>query len=1006
MCGWAPSGINRPTKFLSCSSREHILHQGCRGSGSMLAVIVSTLIGLSALAVFSQLSLYLQADGAMRRSAIEASRCVTPNDGYCLGSPSQSGGSGGVFKWWGAISRPGDVLFGVDKYRYRASMEMADWKLTGSQDAVLMVEPELRVPVYKIPTTSYALTLNHVEKAASLRVNAVWPFEYLVPKATFLSVGKDGKSYDSLFPGFSESYERLFEDAPENSWSPVNAEDSSAFTKVGLEAQTLSGAASLRGGGSAARLTFVFGPYNVNPLPSSTAECAKGARCGIASLGSSSWRETAHLALKMFTRIRNQKAHPLVAQDPKALQLESQGVVTMQIKTYSKPNADPLSMIAGARDLGGRTSWKVKEGRTIDYNLWLRGPTGSHGGGDPGDHQDIEIPRGGSFEVVLTMENQTLGKDVVVEPRMEYFYDDYNLSTGTDSAQIERPASDLISDKDYCCAAYREKSGALNCPAPVLEEFANVSQSCKVEVTDWALSCDGAYGTRTRGREIELLKVSDVPLCVGGLAQKWGAIEERIFPSDLQVALRNKPNTCFESMKSRLKWKQQMDLGYLETFSRPTPSSCSQVETYVQTSSCPGSVFPFRQDARYGSPQQCAGLETLRKSMQANVDNLTGGQFAADGHPELIFSGNKQVVFESEFHAASYTNKSPLKYFVARPDTLDQNALAEESRVRVGVNNVLARDVFLRLDGLAPLFQKEDLEFSDAKFETYVRSLGKWVKRDIVLGKADLIEFLDTSAFSGEAFNLRTRKVDGVFPFDLKESYEIPWWGQNSTDPVRWDFDLDGRTDTICEQAKVRSDSLEGALRFWASAQFAEAGLRRDDKFVYAFNYEMPEYLGREKASKGQTHIWSNAMPCTPFEINGSESAFEGWVYLGEHGSSGPAFCSDGTYAVCRSELVSAPSQDAVLRDDNFVGAAEDRAEQLAIANIQGMMPWVKFNCQEDQAGCATIKVDMRSAAPYARTQIRYNLPLGMPFRAVMGRDFIPVYSHKQEVMELATADR
>jgi hypothetical protein len=375
-----------------------------RGSSS-LSLIGATSLGIFLTMGVANLAGYLTAKNALDQSVRAAARCLSPSDPKCIElSNSFSSESNRYFLH---TTTPSADTFGR-VIRYQATMYQEE------------LEGEL--PYYRTPqqlAPSFALQSATLPTATFERVPS---YSRFVLSTRY--VGSQNINYAApvlpRFPAWSEGRERSLEDTP---FAAQSRE--SGFREI----FSLNFSLSIREGEE----RFVaFSPPGRGTTISSftsgeeeTVSCLEGARCTVADLASASgsggandYRSRRYAAVYVEVQLSEVSGAPLLGiqgvDGRPGLFLERLNSAGGRIQTYS---------------LGGRDLESIRGKRS--FNLWLRGPRGSHGGERGITYSDLLFALNDRLRPIVNLRAQggTTGGSIRGTVKVYAFVDTYETRT-------------------------------------------------------------------------------------------------------------------------------------------------------------------------------------------------------------------------------------------------------------------------------------------------------------------------------------------------------------------------------------------------------------------------------------------------------------------------------------------------------------------------------------------------------------------------------------------------
>lgn len=411
------------------------LRDSRRGSFTLTALF-STTAGLAFLLLFMNLARYVAAVNAVEQAARHTARCLTPTDPQCVALQS-SGGPSGDLNWYGNVAsstQPIDTW--VDYYNYSAWMNRDTWRATASGFEVHYVDPLASVTGYQVPAPEFQQVWRIYEERfvdRSIDVQQTLP-NHASPQAE-----------PQNFPTFDEPYERSVDTS--NGWSPrqrslgplgINTIYDSWISgaQTGARAADVS-AATVRAGNvtsfSSAAISIPNLPAGIDqttPVLNADGTPFNFGRSLPHGGRTDDWFSHARVAIKADAQVRradpNQFADLRWGQGTSGAPGSTEGLY-VEI-------CGPSGGACRLEPLGGRT-YSGQLLATADsnwhwYNLWLRGPAGSHGGNSTITYQNLRVPRGGTIRVIGNIYASGTFGNAEAKVRFRVYFDGYDLQPG------------------------------------------------------------------------------------------------------------------------------------------------------------------------------------------------------------------------------------------------------------------------------------------------------------------------------------------------------------------------------------------------------------------------------------------------------------------------------------------------------------------------------------------------------------------------------------------------
>ena len=940
---------------------------------------------------------YVGSDSALHQAAVEAARCVVPTEGDCL--LVKQGKLDIDYDWYGERRPQGkDERFYIEQHSYTANLQEGLWEASGELILETPVNPYVGWETILVPSRTFAVKLNQFEtraKGVDVRFNKQ---EY-TPKLLF--GGANGQAL-SNFPKFKQDHENTHLDVNVSSYSPVNG-----FSNANVFDVSSAGSQIIPGDSYA---DYSTGKVGIPLGYPSFAQCKPGHICGVA--GSVDWRENARLAFKVFVRSKSSGKFYVDHQ------LLSEGELATRIDIYDAKG------VLSSRGIGGREK-DVTRANSDGYhyfNLRLRGPAGAHGGSSfSGDnaHQNYVIPRGGSFDIHVRVENE-LKRDTDAEVLVAYYYDSYDsgelLLDETVTIRLRNDETEKTR-KEICCEAFTNVHSYVN-EVICLTEFSNIFAGDNTCYESFFLpepecssskESDYSFPINNSAAQIKYAhQVAGIPVCNPDWVPNWEIlrgkdeiVKNRKACGGWEMEAPIEPDTEANMIEQpSLIDGLSCELGKIKRYSE-NPEIC-----YVNGDK--GGPLPSELDSFDDPYELCDDMGGLSGTVIAMLHK----KFNMIKALKDIAPGPKVEGAPSSFENPSRAmfNSGP-KFFLTGDyeyGTPVVKGLADESATNTGVSTrgkgqsqasdpdtlvlrVLSRPykAFVPYVG-APNTDDYTLTYTYPGYDT--ESYPDFPK----IPEDEIKKYLKSELLSKNDY-----PITSTYPFNKERTAEIPWWGYMATQGRDLDFNRDCDADVHCYDREIEAESLEDALRQYAAVLIPEAGHKGStNSFTYEFSYtdtrqDVPIYTSGEDLGEFPH--------CSPFQrVACGWDLTSGQVdYLGRYGAEGPAECYNGEYFNCDPVAPLGQNFATMAAELYSPESVEARAKEVAKEVLEDLLPSARLDCAPTERGCAYVSVDVESDAPHAIIDVSYNFPILSPFHWMIGKDHIFQNHRKREAMEI-----
>ncbi len=574
-------------KCPSQEKRDLRLRLGAAHGSIVIPLVLSSIGGVLATLLFVNLVRYVSGTNAIEQVARKVARCITPTDAEC--NVTEGAQPPADFNWYGYPQIATNINL-IQEFNYSARLQRDTYFADYMVYLQHMVIPELRFPEHTLIQKTFENRLNSgMTITGSVIGNAEEPYTVWRP------------THDSVFPHYNEGHEDAYVDLP--GWQPyVVAGDPPNerirvrnFPERGASFPESGGFTTIRKGDIETFATPLYGvPRLGGILPSDNCLTSQDRACPIArSGGDRTWREYAYVAIRFETLVKRHDEN-----DPAQVKIGREvgdGLVIDVYRDCDQPGGcvSDYSRGLGGRDWSGNLSTAPR-----NFHLRVRGPEGSHGGGTPGDHQAVWVPRGGAFKVrgYLWAQNGPVDARVTIRT----FINDY---TG---------------DTEY------NPPYARTCPNGVQQKPPLNPVECPAKPED----CGFKQGSRWSGNNpCQLISHTTEPTCTGG--------EFAFSMSDVPEPIEKTAAVCSDS------WKPgpitapagRLYCGWTENTAKrkdvtvgAVPNGCSLARPGPGVIKLPEQMK--RNDNYYGDPMEQDRIKAINQSIGSLEQPSNAPQFA------------------------------------------------------------------------------------------------------------------------------------------------------------------------------------------------------------------------------------------------------------------------------------------------------------------------------------------------------------------------------------------
>jgi hypothetical protein len=899
-------------------------------TGSMiLPLVISTVGGVLFTMLFVNLVHYVGATNMVEQAARQVSRCLTATDANCVDynfSPNATD-----FSWYGHTT-DAVVADEFDRYNYRAALTQLDWSVHYQTYLQHEIEPILNFPSNTVNVYEFENRQSSGQYfAARLQQSAQEIIVNWRPRFT------------PNFLSFDEALERSQQD--NNTWVPYRKLSNQIAQTQAQQIADIwipdSGTMRIPSGSTRRFATDMVTNSAVNnqgmiKIPflenaNSDSKCVGG--CQINAVKKGHWSEVANIAIKvdgMLAGVDGRRFLPLWGHGGGQSGLEV--IVFDQFKNeiYRKNlggRAAPNSTLSG-----NANHW---------FNMWIRGPKGSHGGDESNRrYEDITVPRGGYFKVASWLTADNTAGPIDARVRIRVYYDDYTsetkigpiVSKSCPNKYIrQKPPieKNIIDDKD--------------CPFTLADcGFDQNKQwiNSKCSVVDFRL--DG-YSCNSNDVYSFLF---DESISTAPTQRGQGAIcSDTEMPSGNLEPVNGIPYCGWEKVnRDPIK---TIKVGSL-------PASCakqSNIENNI-------SKYSYSQQLALKDKSYAKPLENIKiKEINNNIASLNQPK----GFPEFKPISPEDTWWEEKEIAVPASNSlHPKKPGLWRFSWTSNPTLVQDS-----FNVSLQGSSYLRTDNN-----------NSPPFSFLISENGKKIPNEHYPN----INYPNISTYDAVLLNLTVDKkeqmVTDVYPFVNQPEIKV------------------------CINANPidSEDSWRDIYR--AYIREANPNHPAADPYV-ALDAILPKFVDSITLSSYEQNLEqysTSILPCTDKRVTVlnhiTETHLLG-VYSNLQYPNGPASCADGSYSECTKQIV---VNNNLSELHPQLTTDELQAKSLGYSILKRFDSKANINC--DRPSCVSINIDTDSSQ-FASVAVDYYMPINFPLSTILGTDSILVKTSKSEPIEI-----
>ena len=934
-----------------------------RGSVSLTA-LASLITGCCFVLLLANLLGYVVALQSVEHAAGEAVRCLSTLEGSCLQTAQPDAGE----KDWFAVRKAAETTEWADRYNYHATLYRETWEARGNGFQIHLAEkPLVEWQEAQLPVRVFRPSLNqyeHRETSFEAVVLAEVTEQHYRMASLFLAAGTN-------FPDFDAAYEVRMDNLPESAWRPRVLVDRAHpdrgfrdFPELPLEREDLG--AAVIAAGSVQRFSTGFLEVPLLPSDSPAVTCTAGtAICdvrpfaGASGVDGYSWDRKAALALKLFAAVRRIEGSPTIAwagapgAEGKHWGLEIETISASEYQQYlatrraAEAKGEPLPPLPPSelRCLGGRSAvGDLPMQATRAYNLWLRGPKGSNGGGDPNCpllqntvhafHDALFVDRGGAFRVSGYLSAGGSGA-VRASVSLQHGFDTYEPYTKT------------LSREKVCRGMVRERPGAPRATCEATQFCGGIkvlsTKQCAVRQTVHLPICE----TDAEAAADEY--AFSVPKVFCGPAVRVLACNENIMPegdADCHDALAANPE------RAACHWLEQTrERSWLPSGSAPAGCSAAKVSWRSEHCGTPGAEEIFPASGDFGDPHDCRAVRVAAAEYANHAESLRSLA------PELIAPAIPPDALRARWNAKG----------AARERWAPALELPDSLRIFAGNPQVVRAGEF-HSPAVKPIYRH-----TDAQWKPPISAFGFYAleeRKD--LSNVELIRIASAPV-----------EVTSVYPFSSAPEREIP----------------DTMPGAPCSEKEA---SLEARLREYASREVPEAG---DEAVVVETSASYVDTI--ETARSGGCKPLNRSFPaeasCTKTRLRETRTVVcEDREYLGRFSDSrfphGPPICSQSPELSCFTDDA---SRGAGGKDQEHISHVN--AARRALQEIHRSYPDAALSCTGPL--CAAVSIDTTDQDRVG-VAVQFQLPVRFPLSTFLGKETLPLRAAKSEILERRVAGR
>ncbi len=419
-----------------------------RGSYLLGAAATTLLaVGLFALAVhFMNTALARQ---ALTAASLKLIRCLTTTDGGCSSPPPNDDSR---VEWFIQPLASRSLLW-RNRSRFTGRVVAQEWELRGETSELLLTRlPPLTWEGSSLPLYVQRGALNRFERRTlHVEVQGTREREHAERQLR--------PRFEPSFPSFDEDYERQQDRMPFSTWTPLVASGNSSLQPAPFHFMLTELPGARIGSNSTISLDspVIEVPQVPSDLPCFT---RSGTPC-VAATGEHDIHRFASIAIKAFAELSSPSSAEVRWGDfAQGAGLEV--LVWSAAEVAHSRRSHGALPLRTATCLGGRDWTRLSPGRTENLNLWLRGPSGAHGGsaaicsGSRTSHAPIEVERGGAFQIRIRLSSRNGESSALV--RLAYFMEQFEITEaqvrGSEPYTCERELALTRSDPIPQCPAH------------------------------------------------------------------------------------------------------------------------------------------------------------------------------------------------------------------------------------------------------------------------------------------------------------------------------------------------------------------------------------------------------------------------------------------------------------------------------------------------------------------------------------------------------------------------
>lgn len=786
--------------------------------------------GLAFTFMFNDLTRYVAATNAVEQAARKAARCLTPTDADCLSVNAAA--PTGAYDWYGSQQDTMQVST-AKRYHYSAAVYSQTWSASyTTYETHLVPEPPVNWTTYSVPQKTFQPRENEYQyRYAAMQMQVKKSeFDYYAPYST------------PNFMTFDETTERSYDKG--SSWAPYDS--SLATISTGSRPNKIYDTSSSFSTRQGQTHTLTTGWISVPSLRSSGSfKTASGGNYNPSNEAHGGYQNGEDPLQTAYVAIKADGSFALTSGSQTSIKWGTSSQDGLEIETCDPANnCSPTNVRrTSTRGLGGRdysgTGYFTSSAK--DFNLWLRGPSGAHGGNVNNTHDAIAVPRGGWFRLIVRInQHASYTARVSSSIRLRAWINDYQEVWHDVFSSAVCPEQQLTPTQATPTCPSRSQCGF---------------------TSDWTDTVSCTEDTSKR---------RTAPRC--GSDSKTFSVSAALGTQKVTAAVCDsswKPSTTLPTAASGRLYCRWDETSSKSVVVGTTPSNCPLRTTTPHSEQCNSggtSDVPYQASGSYGNLSQCSSVTQALSTVSSSVSQVNSAQ--ASGAPSF------GALQSGSFAWAAPVEYQPQRWAFSWDQPLDKNGqpLSGAQTVRSTANSV---------NNASPIYKHTDGSWQPAPTDFSIVGLD---------GSAPSTAYLNSKvaiALASES----TYNFSSAYPFANSTEFEIP---------ARLPLITDNGTES-CDTSDT--PSMDERLRVYAAKEVPAVAdtsvvLNSSAEFQHTMVVEQSSACGAVAAlSVSLPHcspVTSEAIvtTCAP-QLAASASP------------EAPTSCKDGTYDVCFSSVAS-----------------------------------------------------------------------------------------------------